>query len=264
MSTEFLAPTELEKRQIRARISQNDPYDLARAKENPDYGRVTPKNCAWCRVSAEEEMLYRRWNQHCRGGLSACSVCILVAHEQHPLHTLQAWTDGRYWKVLSLRSLGYVYQEGHDGEPCPNPALTTTSATVQTTFEPSLDQLSMPPALQQRCYDEEDRKLRRLATYRKYRRTHLADRREKTRRAMADLRARETPVEREARRQKNREAQKKYCDKYREQIAHRARRAAVARNAAAGKETKLRPKARHYWSDPELLTDDEEDSETEW
>jgi hypothetical protein len=49
--------------------------------------------------------------------------------------------------------------------------------------------------------------------------------------------------------------------RYRESIAHRARRAAVKKNAARGKVTKLRPKARQYWSDPELVTSDEEDGE---
>ncbi|KAJ7787844.1 hypothetical protein B0H14DRAFT_2628986 [Mycena olivaceomarginata] len=51
--------------------------------------------------------------------------------------------------------------------------------------------------------------------------------------------------------------QAKYC----ESIAHRARRAAVKKNAVRGKVTKLRPKARQYWSDPELVTSDEEDEE---
>jgi hypothetical protein len=37
----------------------------------------------------------------------------------------------------------------------------------------------------------------------------------------------------------------------------------VKRNAAAGKETKLRPKSRQYFSDPDLMTDDEED-EDDW
>jgi hypothetical protein len=91
---------------------------------------------------------------------------------------------------------------------------------------------------------------------------------------MARLRAAPTEEQRE----KHREAQRKYRERYaavthskrwvvttqaryRESIAHRARRAAVKKNAARGKVTKLRPKARQYWSDPELVTSDEEDGE---
>jgi hypothetical protein len=54
------------------------------------------------------------------------------------------------------------------------------------------------------------------------------------------------------------------ADRYREQIAHRARRAAVKRNAAGGKEIHLRPKARQYFSDPDLMTDEEEEEEDDW
>jgi hypothetical protein len=40
---------------------------------------------------------------------------------------VQIWTERRYWKPMLLRQLGYVYQQGHDGLPCPNPALMTTT-----------------------------------------------------------------------------------------------------------------------------------------
>ncbi|KAJ7829015.1 hypothetical protein B0H14DRAFT_3465978 [Mycena olivaceomarginata] len=87
---------------------------------------------------------------------------------------------------------------------------------------------------------------------------HLESRRKQTQRSMAALRARETEEEKEMRRAKNRETQRRYRERCRERIAHRARRATVRRNAAAGKETKLRPKTRQYYSDPELLTEEEE------
>ncbi|KAJ7800684.1 hypothetical protein B0H14DRAFT_2615951 [Mycena olivaceomarginata] len=53
---------------------------------------------------------------------------------------------------------------------------------------------------------------------------------------------------------------------WRESIAHRARRAAAKKNDAKGKETKPRPKARHYWSDLDLATSEEEedDDDDEW
>jgi hypothetical protein len=55
-----------------------------------------------------------------------------------------------------------------------------------------------------------------------------------------------------------------FARRYREQIAHRARRVAVQKNAAAGKETKLRPKARQYFSDPELMSSNEEEEDDGW
>ncbi|KAK7050135.1 hypothetical protein R3P38DRAFT_3173195 [Favolaschia claudopus] len=112
----------------------------------------------------------------------------------------------------------------------------------------------MPCSALERCVDEEHRHMRRLASYRKYRRSHLEVSRQKGRERMARLRAKQT----EEQRQKHREAQQRYREKYRETIAHRARRALVKKNAAAGKETKLRPKARQYWSDIELMTSESE------
>ncbi|KAJ7720205.1 hypothetical protein DFH07DRAFT_784451, partial [Mycena maculata] len=79
----------------------------------------------------------------------------------------------------------------------------------------------------------------RLENYRQYRRTHREQCRAKGRERMARLCAAPT----EEQRAKHREAQARYREQYREQIAHRARRAAAAKNAAAGKETKRRPKA---------------------
>ncbi|KAJ7715051.1 hypothetical protein B0H16DRAFT_1701867 [Mycena metata] len=122
----------------------------------------------------------------------------------------------------------------------------------------------MPASPAERCEDEEERRLRRLATYHRYRRANLDDRREKGRLRMAALRARESSAQREERLNHHREAQKKYRERFREQIAHRARRAAVKKNESVGKATKLRPKARQYWSDPELITDDEEEEEEDW
>ncbi|KAJ7913283.1 hypothetical protein B0H13DRAFT_1873967 [Mycena leptocephala] len=83
---------------------------------------------------------------------------------------------------------------------------------------------------------------------------HLEACREKTRERMARLRATRTEEQRE----KHREAQRQYRDKYREQIAHRARTAARKRNSELGKDTKLRPAAQQYWSDPEQASEDED------
>ncbi|KAJ6516890.1 hypothetical protein C8R47DRAFT_1206100 [Mycena vitilis] len=116
---------------------------------------------------------------------------------------------------------------------------------------------TMPASAIQQCADAEERRLRRLATYRKYRRGHLEAARAQARERMARLRA----VQTEEQRQKHRDAQKRYRERFGEQIAHRARRAAGQKNLEAGKETKRRPKARQYWSDPELASASEEEEE---
>ncbi|KAJ7021708.1 hypothetical protein C8F04DRAFT_1195179 [Mycena alexandri] len=89
--------------------------------------------------------------------------------------------------------------------------------------------------------------------------SNLEERRRKGRERMAKLRA----VQTDAQRERHREAQRQYRERYREQVAHRARRAAVKKNLAAGKETKLRPKARQYWSDPNLASSEEEDEDSD-
>jgi hypothetical protein len=90
---------------------------------------------------------------------------------------------------------------------------------------------------------------------------------------MARLRAAPT----EEQRARHREAQRRYRERFgshnalgwrfdlryrcRESIAHRARQALVKKNSERGKETKLRPKARQYWSDLELESSESEDEE---
>ncbi|KAJ7431149.1 hypothetical protein B0H11DRAFT_1942044 [Mycena galericulata] len=101
------------------------------------------------------------------------------------------------------------------------------------------------------------RYLTRLETYRNYRQKHREKCRAKGRERMARVHAAPT----DAQRARHREAQARYRERFREEIAHRARRAAVKKNAAAGKETKLRPKARQYWSADELDSDDSEEEE---
>ncbi|KAJ7864266.1 hypothetical protein B0H14DRAFT_3443615 [Mycena olivaceomarginata] len=101
---------------------------------------------------------------------------------------------------------------------------------------------------------------RRLATYRRYHRTHLEERRRKNKERMARARAAATEEQRE----RHREAQRRYRERYRESIAHRARRALLKKNAAQGKPTKLRPKARQYDSDPDLITSEEESEDDGW
>ncbi|KAF8168598.1 hypothetical protein K438DRAFT_1983740 [Mycena galopus ATCC 62051] len=115
----------------------------------------------------------------------------------------------------------------------------------------------MPPTRIFKTHEEHLRYLLRLQSYRTYREKHREKCRSKGRERMARLRAKAT----EDQRARNRETQARYREKYREEIAHKARRAAARKNSAAGKKTKPRPKARHYWSAEELDSGEEEDSE---
>ncbi|TFK79956.1 hypothetical protein K466DRAFT_504721 [Polyporus arcularius HHB13444] len=58
-----------------------------------------------------------------------CQACLLANHSQLPLHTIEGW-NGKHWEKSSLRKLGYVFQLGHDGGPCPCPGDTTRRLVV--------------------------------------------------------------------------------------------------------------------------------------
>ncbi|KAF8214807.1 hypothetical protein K438DRAFT_1955855 [Mycena galopus ATCC 62051] len=118
----------------------------------------------------------------------------------------------------------------------------------------------MPTSTIPRCADDEERHLRRLATYRRYCRAHAEERRQKNRERMARSRAAATEQQRE----NHRQAQRRYRERFRESIAHRAWRSAKQKNAAKGKDTKLRPKTHQYWSDPDLASSDEEEGDDDW
>ncbi|KAF7325868.1 CxC2 domain-containing protein [Mycena kentingensis (nom. inval.)] len=62
------------------------------------------------------------------GGYLQCESCIRAGHKTQPLHRIQEW-NGDYWVRVSLYSprapdvgLGLVFQLGHYGLRCPNPA----------------------------------------------------------------------------------------------------------------------------------------------
>ncbi|KAJ7178547.1 hypothetical protein C8R43DRAFT_1117924 [Mycena crocata] len=57
-------------------------------------------------------------------GPPVCSTCMLSIHRRLPVHDIEKWSDGR-WEGTTLHAMGLVYQEGHGGGPCPNPAPTT-------------------------------------------------------------------------------------------------------------------------------------------
>ncbi|KAJ6449252.1 hypothetical protein C8R47DRAFT_1230728 [Mycena vitilis] len=118
-----------EEQRMYVRVRQTDPFTIALAKEAHSAGRLLPKQCAWCNAGVEDTVMYRCRNRRCLGGLPACAPCTLVAHEQTPYDRIEMWT-GHLWRWAELRDLGYVYQEGHEGLPCPNPAPTTTSKNI--------------------------------------------------------------------------------------------------------------------------------------
>ncbi|KAJ6564309.1 hypothetical protein B0H19DRAFT_1258764 [Mycena capillaripes] len=103
-------------RRIAVHASISNPLSIWRAKRAQGDGRTHPKTCAWCGASVNEVTLYTCKSSICIGGLPACQI----------------WTNGSYWKPTSLRALGYIYQEGHDGLPCPNPTMTTHSKDIST------------------------------------------------------------------------------------------------------------------------------------
>ncbi|KAJ7789208.1 hypothetical protein B0H14DRAFT_2627467 [Mycena olivaceomarginata] len=229
-----------------------------------------------------------RCREACRGGMVACATCILVGHWEAPLHRLQVWNPGsRIWEPATLRQLGFIFQEGHQGLPCPNPAPTTTTKLLRTS-RGEIEQIcrathqkhlvlahhlilgpSSPLALLHACLcwdnagstmkidgTDELEPLDGTAEHFFFSGTSKADA-SKLSVPWPLCVLRETEEEKETCRAKNRETQRRYRERCRERIAHRARRAIVRRNAAAGKETKLRPKTRQYYSDPELLTEEE-------
>ncbi|KAF8217865.1 hypothetical protein K438DRAFT_1747123 [Mycena galopus ATCC 62051] len=81
----------------------------------------------------------------------------------------------------------------------------------------------------------------------------LEDHRKKNRERMPQMRAAPTEEQRE----RHREAQRWY----RERSSGTA--SGCQKNAIKGKDTLARPKARQYWSDPDLMTSDEEEEEEE-
>ncbi|KAJ7315235.1 hypothetical protein DFH08DRAFT_972259 [Mycena albidolilacea] len=117
----------------------------------------------------------------------------------------------------------------------------------------------MPSSRIFKTHEDHLRYLLRLQSYREYRARNREKCRQKGRERMARLRAKRT----EEQRARNRDIQAQYRERYREHIAHRARRKSAQENAVDGRVTKPRPKARHYWSADELDSDSSEESEGE-
>ncbi|KAJ7104597.1 hypothetical protein C8R44DRAFT_887052 [Mycena epipterygia] len=108
---------------IHIRDLQTDPgfIIMARDKFRAQSGG-SPMRCTWCREGGEGVKLMRCLQ--CADGMPGCASCAMIAHERYPLHWVEEWS-GTFWKRTSLFVLGYTFQHGHDGLPCPNPAPDT-------------------------------------------------------------------------------------------------------------------------------------------
>ncbi|KAJ7038469.1 hypothetical protein C8F04DRAFT_1256066 [Mycena alexandri] len=91
----------------------HDPILVLARQSDPEWVRAH-----WCRRDRRVRIF--RCND-CFALLPACRLCLLIAHASKPLHAPHEWA-GIYWKRVTLTSLGYWYQKGHDGSTCPNPA----------------------------------------------------------------------------------------------------------------------------------------------
>ncbi|KAJ7860930.1 hypothetical protein B0H13DRAFT_2355303 [Mycena leptocephala] len=113
---------------------QKDPAFIARAafeqfqRENSG----VPRMCTWCGASVDNVQLCRCVDKDCFEGLHSCGPCMVIAHEQRPFHALDLWTSEDGWRGSHLGEIGYVWQRGHDGLPCPNPSPDTKRQLVMT------------------------------------------------------------------------------------------------------------------------------------
>ncbi|KAJ7509950.1 hypothetical protein B0H11DRAFT_1900372 [Mycena galericulata] len=112
---------------------QTDPLYIERARVQHEARKLGgPDSCVWCRASIDDEAIFRCQDLKCMQGLPACGPCILIGHQLSPFHNIEEWKEKRFWKRLTLRDLGYVYQRGHDGLACPNPSPGTETQLVIT------------------------------------------------------------------------------------------------------------------------------------
>ncbi|KAJ7687973.1 hypothetical protein B0H16DRAFT_1753197 [Mycena metata] len=57
--------------------------------------------------------------------MPACQPCVLIQHGERPTCWPEEWVNG-LWRRVSLTSLGYVFQQGHEGLSCPRPSEAET------------------------------------------------------------------------------------------------------------------------------------------
>ncbi|KZV78429.1 hypothetical protein EXIGLDRAFT_633970 [Exidia glandulosa HHB12029] len=55
-----------------------------------------------------------------------CEQCVKDAHKHAPFHDIQVWRNNCFSRI-TLASIGFVVNLGHDGDPCPHGAAKSTS-----------------------------------------------------------------------------------------------------------------------------------------
>ncbi|KAJ7444057.1 hypothetical protein B0H11DRAFT_1684010, partial [Mycena galericulata] len=58
-----------------------------------------------------------------------CQSCCFEVHQKAPLHCVKMW-NGKTWEPTVLRDHGFVYNMGHQGNPCPHPDRDISSLLV--------------------------------------------------------------------------------------------------------------------------------------
>lgn len=96
--------------------------------------------CSGCQVvqrgantseTSEAPKVYRC--THCMMPQVLCKSCIVETHDKNPLHIVEEWADeehGRFWRRLSLESLGLVINLGHGGSKCEKYTTTPRSLVL--------------------------------------------------------------------------------------------------------------------------------------
>ncbi|KAJ7500587.1 hypothetical protein B0H11DRAFT_2225577 [Mycena galericulata] len=90
---------------------------------------TTARVCDHCRTRLEPDQpsfqCYACFQQH-------CSSCCLQTHANKPLHFLKksVTVNGTTWVNISLADVGFVFQLGHSGAPCPLSTTETHSIRV--------------------------------------------------------------------------------------------------------------------------------------
>ncbi|KAJ7665825.1 hypothetical protein DFH06DRAFT_1322977 [Mycena polygramma] len=107
---------------------------LATQLSDTDLSSKHPTLCGACEeVVTPEGARLPRGTVKCRACECGvlCRECCFKKHEQEPLHEIEKW-NGNFWEKTTLRQVGFVYQMGHHGGPCPAPDRKVASLIVIT------------------------------------------------------------------------------------------------------------------------------------
>ncbi|KAJ7664824.1 hypothetical protein B0H17DRAFT_1143582 [Mycena rosella] len=123
----------------KAYTSSNDPMaewhpmkqlflDETLGTEGLGYSGASP-SCALCTKPLGLGLRNRFFKCAECGDCLQCKSCCIKQHGATPLHSLKHWT-GDFWEDAKLADLGFVYQVGHKGLPCPFPEPELRKMTV--------------------------------------------------------------------------------------------------------------------------------------